>query len=321
MKKTLILSASDDPHVHCVVTELDKLGQEWVLFDPGDFPAHVQFSAHFSHDEKSATFSLPNGRPIHLEDIASVWYRRPTSIKANTDLPTLERSFIEREARMGLWGLLRTISALWVNHPDAIREASYKPRQLSVAQRLGLEIPPTLVTNDPDQFKSFYEHCHGRIIYKLLGFPLYHDNVDQPVSMYTSLVPPEMLDQAHRVKATAHLFQEYVEKQCDLRIIIIGNQVFAVEIHPLSEETRLDFRRDYGALRYAVHCLPETIEQALLHMNEYYRLNYAAIDMLYTPDGRYVYLETNATGQFGWLDTMIDLPLSQTLAKLLAART
>ena len=68
-----------------------------------------------------------------------------------------------------------------------------------------------------------------------------------------------MLDQAHRVKATAHLFQEYIEKQCDLRIVIIGNKVFAVEIHPLSEETRLDFRRDYGALRYAVHCLPETI--------------------------------------------------------------
>lgn len=52
-------------------------------------------------------------------------------------------------------------------------------------------------------------------------------------------------------------------------------------------------------------------------MKQYYRLNYAAVDMLYTPDGRYVYLETNATGQFGWLDTMTDLPLSQTLAKLL----
>ena len=257
MKKTLILSASDDPHVHHVVTELDKLGQEWVLFDPGDFPAHVQLSAHFSHDERRATLCLTDGRPIHLEDITSVWYRRPTLIKGSTELPTLERSFIEREARMGLWGILRALPALWVNHPDAIREASYKPRQLSVAQMLGLEIPRTLLSNDPDQFKQFYQECHGKVIYKLLGFPLYHDEADQPISTYTNLVPLEMLDQAHRVKATAHLFQEYIEKQCDLRIVIIGNKVFAVEIHPLSEETRLDFRRDYGALRYAVHCLPE----------------------------------------------------------------
>jgi hypothetical protein len=101
---------------------------------------------------------------------------------------------------------------------------------------------------------------------------------------------------------------------------MIGNQVFAVEIHPLSEETCIDFRRDYGALRYAVHCLPEAIEQALLRMKQCYRLNHAAVDMLSTPDGRYVYLETNSTGQFGWLDAMTDLPLSQTLAKLLAGR-
>jgi glutathione synthase/RimK-type ligase-like ATP-grasp enzyme len=149
--------------------------------------------------------------------------------------------------------VLRAISALWVNYPDAIREASYKPRQLSVAQMFGLEIPRTLITNDPDHFKLFYEQCHGKVIYKLLGFPLYRDEADQPVSTYTSLVSPEMLDQAHRVKATTHLFQEYIEKQCDLRIILIGKQVFAVEIHPLSEETCIDFRRDYGALRYAVH--------------------------------------------------------------------
>ncbi len=190
----------------------------------------------------------------------------------------------------------------------------------SIAQRLGLEIPRTLITNDPDEFKRFSEQCHGRVIYKLLGFPLYHDEADQPVSTDTSLVPPEMLDQIHRVKATAHLFQEYIEKQCDLRIILIGNQVFAAEIHPLSEETRIDFRRDYRALRYALHCTPPTIQQALLRMNQYYRLNYAAVDMLSTPDGRSVYLETNPAGQFGWLDPLVDLPLSQTLAKLLARR-
>ena len=68
---------------------------------------------------------------------------------------------------MGLWGILRALPALWVNHPDAIREASYKPRQLSVAQMLGLEIPRTLLSNDPDQFKQFYQECHGKVIYKL----------------------------------------------------------------------------------------------------------------------------------------------------------
>ena len=45
---------------------------------------------------------------------------------------------IEREARAGVWGLLRTLECVWVNHPDAIREAAHKPHQLALAHRLGL---------------------------------------------------------------------------------------------------------------------------------------------------------------------------------------
>jgi hypothetical protein len=185
-------------------------------------------------------------------------------------------------------------------------------------------LPPLVETQGSpqvefDEFREFYEACHGKVIYKLLGFPFYRDTeTDVPVSTYTSFVPGAMLEQAHRVAATLHLFQQFVEKRCDLRVIIIGQELFAVEIHPLSEETRLDFRRDYTALRYAIHHLPATIQNALLEMNRRYRLNYAAVDMLYMEDGRYIYLETNPSGQFGWLTGPTNLPLYHRLAHLLA---
>jgi len=250
-----------------------------------------------------------------------VWYRRPTPISACAELPDLEKTFIEREARSGLWGLLRGLNAVWVNHPDANRAAAYKPRQLQVAQSLGLTIPRTLITNEPHALKQFYEECVGKVIYKLMGFPLYEDREALPLSTYTSLVPEEMMSQAHRIRATAHMFQEFLEKVCDVRAVVIDQEVFAVAVYPLSDEARIDFRRDYHALRYEIHHLPGTVQKALLEMNRYYRLAYTAVDLLYTKDGRYVFLETNPVGQFGWLEDPSGLPLYQSLARLLTGST
>lgn len=91
-------------------------------------------------------------------------------------------------------------------------------------------------------------------------------------------------------------------------------------MYPLSQEAQLDFRRDYRSLRYEVHQLPAAIQQALLEMNRRFGLQYAAVDLLYKEDGRYLYLETNPVGQLGWLEQPTGLPLFRTLARFLAGR-
>ena len=316
--KILILSRADDSHVERMMHELDQLGSPWVLFDPGAFPHSIEFTTRSDHQRFQSQLILPEGQFLDFDEIGAVWYRRPTPIHADIQLPEMQQTFIEREARAGLWGMLRSIEGLWVNYPDAIRTAAYKPRQLTRACQLGLSVPRTLLTNRPDDFKRFYEECDGNVIYKLLGFPSYEVENGALVSTYTSKVPESLLQETHRIKATAHLFQEYQPKICDLRVVVIGSQLFAVEIHPLSEETRLDFRRDYRALRYAVHELPTEIRQKLLALTQTYRLNYAALDLLYTVEKRYVFLELNPVGQLGWLEEPTGLPLLSTLARFLA---
>lgn len=323
MSNILILSNKDeDTHVQGLVAELDKLGHPWTLVDPGDFPLTLHFSAQLGKDGKKSSLLLNNGTQLRLEDITSIWYRRPTPIIPQENLPILEKTFIEREANAGLWGWLRGLQAFWVNHPDAIRAAGHKPQQLQLAQILGLTIPKTLITNEPEAFKQFYDECHGRVIYKLMGYPWYKDSTELPISTYTTLIPKEMVDQAHRIITTAHLFQEFIEKQCDLRAVIIGNEVFLTEIYSLSAETHVDFRVNYSELRYAPHKhMPEHIREALLSINRYYHLAYSAIDLVYTSDGRYIFLELNAVGQFGWLEGRTGMPLYHTLAKLLIEQT
>lgn len=91
----------------------------------------------------------------------------------------------------------------------------------------------------------------------------------------------------HRISAPAYLFQAFIEKQCDLRAILIGNEVLATEFYPLSEATRVDFRADYSALICTSY---------LLAINRAYHLVYAAIDLVYTPNGHDVFLELHVVG-------------------------
>ena len=67
-----------------------------------------------------------------------------------------------------------------------------------------------------------------------------------------------------------------------------------------------------------MHRLPEEIEGALLAMARAYRLQYAAIDLLFTVDRRYVFLELNPCGQLGWLEDATGFPLFASLAQLCA---
>lgn len=313
-KKTLILSnLTDDSHVPRLVAEFDRLGHPWVIFDPGDFPQKVQVSASISNESKCSFLAFTDCTRIRLEEITSIWYRRPTRILPRDDLPGIEQTFIQREAHAGIWGWLRGLQALWVNHPDAVRAAGHKPEQLQRATMLGLAIPRSVVTNEPDVFKRFYEECGGSVVYKLMGYPWYSDKNETPISTFTSLVSREMLAEAQRVTATMHLFQEFIVKQCDIRVIILGEKAFATAIYPLSEATQIDFRADYQQLRYTPHQLPDHICQSLLTLTRSYHLSYAAIDLLLTPEDRYVFLELNPLGQFGWLEGRTGIPLYHTV--------
>ncbi|MEV4245300.1 hypothetical protein AB0J63_18065 [Streptosporangium canum] len=46
-------------------------------------------------------------------------------------------------------------------------------------------------------------------------------------------------------------------------------------------------------------------------------LTYGAIDLILTPDGRYVFLEINPNGQFLWIEDATGLPIGAAIGDLL----
>ncbi|HEY1353501.1 MAG TPA: hypothetical protein VGF67_28155 [Ktedonobacteraceae bacterium] len=135
----------------------------------------------------------------------------------------------------------------------------------------------------------------------------------EALSISTSQVTQDDLRaEGERVCLTACLFQELVPKKAELRLTIVGPRVFAAELsYRDPEAAALDWRSAYQHLQYRVYDLPETLASACLTFVRRPGLSFAALDLLITPDGRYVLLEASSTG----------LPICAALVDLLTAET
>ena len=215
---------------------------------------------------------------------------------------------------------MRSLDCLWINPLDAQRQAGFKALQLQKASELGFRIPKTLITNEPAAVLDFFEACHGRMISKTLHGNYFPGGGDTYYILHTSMVLQEHLQHIERVRATAHLFQEYIEKKIELRCTVIGNTVLTVAIESQhAEDAQVDWRASYQDLRYHVYSLPTPIEELCKRLTQSLNLVYGAIDMIVTPDGEYVFLEINPGGQWEWLQVATGLPFAATIADVLVA--
>jgi glutathione synthase/RimK-type ligase-like ATP-grasp enzyme len=187
------------------------------------------------------------------------------------------------------------------------------------ARELGLDIPRTLFSNDPDEVRRFYEALGGKVITKMQSsFALYREGQEQVV--FTNKIKPDDVKDLSGLRYCPMTFQELVEKQLELRVTVVGNRAFAASIDSQkTEKTSLDWRRDgVGLLTdWKPYELPKAVEKSLLALVKDFGLNYSAADFIVTRDGRHVFLEINAGGEWFWLQRQPGLPIADAIAQLL----
>ena len=316
----LVLTQSFDPHADLVISELDRMGAQNWRVDTSDFPLNMTFSALNRQNGWDAWLEW-SGCDLNLAEVGTIWFRRPTRFKVNPALEGSQREFALGECRMAMGGVLRALPARWVNHPEAIVSADYKPYQLATASRLGFEVPASLVTNDPAKARDFVRNV-GRAIYKPLSAVVVGADEDRPLVQFTRDVDVHNEEALDAVGQAPCLFQERVEKAHDLRVVVIGRHLFAVEIHARGDETSLDWRRNYDELSYAPHSpAPELRDLCLLLVHEL-RLVFGVIDLAVRPDGTVLFFEINTNGQWAWLEEAIpEMAMVRTMARFLVGRS
>jgi glutathione synthase/RimK-type ligase-like ATP-grasp enzyme len=240
---------------------------------------------------------------------------------AMPNVPSAEaRQFAQEEEKAFLDGLLACLDGRWLSRPEAIREAGHKLRQLRVAQGLGFSVPPTLVSQSPDEIRAFRASIGRPLAAKLIakGPPRAPRPEEQYVVLTQRLEDAALADSA-ALSACATLYQAYVDKAFELRVTVVGEAVFACRIDSqASERTRIDWRNyDLDNTPHTAFALDPATERRCLELVRYFGLSFGAIDLIVTPEGEVVFLEINPNGQWGWIEELTGMPIAEAHARFL----
>jgi glutathione synthase/RimK-type ligase-like ATP-grasp enzyme len=225
--------------------------------------------------------------------------------------------FCLHEARATLIGSILGLTTRWMSHPAAIWSSEFKPFQLSLAAQVGLSIPPTIITNDPNAIKKAFNQF-GAMIAKPVRRG-YITNEGRSSAIFTSQVLREHLDEIESARYSPAIYQALIPKRYDIRVTIVGHQVFAAAIDSQSDPAAaIDWRLTCNPAlpHYSTH-LPEQLLDQLRRLMGLLGLTFGAIDLVQKPDGEFVFLEVNPNGQWLWLDRTLDMGISEAVAEWL----
>jgi MvdD family ATP-grasp ribosomal peptide maturase len=319
MSVLIITRCDDNESVRMVMQAIERKGGEAIRFDTDRYPTDVRLSAHYSQDDERLTLTN-HQREFDLREVTAIWHRRlnfGAQIPLSLDKQLRDASLTE--TRAAAKGMLASLKAFRMDAVEHIRRAENKQLQLQVARFLGLEIPRTLTTNDPAAVHSFAGSCRNGIVTKMLSsFAVYEEG--RELVVFTNPVKPEDLADLSGLRLCPVTFQEMIPKALELRATVVGRRVMSAAINSqASERAAHDWRRDGIRMiqDWQPYELPREVEEKILRLMDYFFLNYGAIDMKVTPDGRHVFLEINPVGEFFWLERYTGLPIAEAIAEAL----
>ncbi|QNP70462.1 hypothetical protein IAG44_14095 [Streptomyces roseirectus] len=309
-KTVLVVDSPFEAGTDLVVERLSTAGVPVFRFDTRDFPGGLSIRASLKNGEWTGSLETAHRR-VELSDIGAVYWNRPRLFEF-PDLSEADAHWARGAARIGLGGILTSLPVPYLNHPARASAAEFKPAQLRTAHLSGLSTPRTLITCDRTAVHAFADDTGTPLITKPLGSP-YVTHSSGVESMYTREVDPDALD---GVEITAHLFQERVPKDYEVRLTYVGGVCHGVRIDAGSEEARIDWRADYDALKYGTVETPPHVALGVAAYTARMGLEYAAFDFVVRPDHEWVFLEANPSGQWAWLDSE-DTPLADSISHIL----
>ncbi|TVQ43351.1 MAG: hypothetical protein EA365_12720 [Gloeocapsa sp. DLM2.Bin57] len=296
----LVLGNNTEPHAVHILTELKKQGCDAHYLDTSLFPGQISLSCYSQNHQ--GRLKLPNGDILAFEEISSVFWRTMYPVK----IPKLEDRQQYQIAHNDSMSTLRTFlqesSIRWVNSWQAYQFHREKPLQLKKVQQLGVRIPDTLITNEPQAVLEFAQR-YPQVIFK----PVYG-------GAHTGILSQDYLDtqRLNRVlKVSPITLQEYIPGT-NIRSYVIGKSVYSAEIRSNS----VDFRRDKQTQLLPVQ-LPDSLINDCLKITPALWLEWTAIDWRLTPDGEYVFLEANFSPMFLYFERQTNFPITKSLLQLL----
>ncbi|MGF1463902.1 MAG: MvdC/MvdD family ATP grasp protein [Maricaulaceae bacterium] len=311
MANILIMTRTHDVHSVYVSVGLEQLGHRALRWFSADFPVQDSLTATVSNvDDFAWRLEPPAGAVEGPFD--TVWNRRraPSAFPADR-LPDSfhadDLAFVQQECGRMVSSIWYSIEpdAFWVNPIEHATRAANKLLQLRVAKEIGLAIPKTCASNNPDDIRMFLASAGSSgAIYK--PFLQGHWDLDDGghASLSTKAVTLDQLPSDEVLRLTPGIFQTQIPKAYEVRATFMGRHCAAVAIDSQSDaRTQQDWRVvNPNELKMQVIRLPDDVYEKSIDLMRRLGLVFGCFDFIVTPNGDYVFLEVNEMGQFTWVE-------------------
>lgn len=206
-------------------------------------------SISINNEENNQFILLAESLAIDSNEITSYWYRRgflkvEFNLIEGCDIPNYEKTVNKYLAKENAH-LKEILYQILENRRSIGKLSNNKTNKLEVlshAKELGLNIPPTIITNKKKILFDFVNK-YDKVITKSIKDNIHLQVSEQDYFMqYTNLIEKKDIDN-YPQSFFPSIFQQMINKKFELRIFYLNNNFYTMAIFSQSnKQTEVDFR-------------------------------------------------------------------------------
>lgn len=284
-------------------------------------------------------FEMPENEDYFIDlseriNVQAIWYRRPgrrpfpvRKIPENLLLQKIDNRDLETRLLHSTNKELENINAYDLKSKykskkvlgTALKYEVNKFEALRIAKALGIEIPRSILTNSKSKLLSFFHECNGEIISKMHDIMICDiKETYSTYATYTEKIELDFINQLPDYFFIGH-FQEKLEKVYEIRTFYLDGELYSMAMFSQqNSRTSVDFRKynRESMNRRVPYQLPTDLEERICLLMKELDLNCGSLDIVKTKD-KYVFLEVNPVGQFGFVSGACNYNLQKKIAEYL----
>lgn len=312
----LILSTGSDSSTSAVINWLKFYGSKFFRIN------HPEDELNFIKSDLDNTIISVNGVQLNIKDFSSFWYRK--GIIESKAFSTILNSNYNKRVERHLFHENKVLTEFIYTQLERDKKTSTISESVDVnklivlnrAKQNNIRVPYAKIVSTKKEVVETLKSFAGLITKPLSSYHLTISVESKRFMTFTTKISQEKIKEIPD-EFLPSLIQEYIPKKYEIRAFYWDGKFYSMAIFSQqTEQTALDFRKystDYPN-RTIPFKLPNQLETKLKKLMDDLKLSTGSIDLIYSTDNEFYFLEVNPVGQFG----MVSYPCNYHLEKIIA---
>ncbi len=310
--KILILTKKIDIESDLLGIQFLKNGIDYIKITEEDIPLNFHFE--FKIGKSNDSILHLEKRKFNTDEIKIILFRYFDPKFLNYYSGGVYQMYFAQQWYQAFNCLPIALDALWINNPQRTFDAENRLNQLLSAQRLGFNIPETVITNDMEAAKRFFKRFPKSTIVKVL----HHHEIYLDQKSYrflTNKIETSHSSKFNELTYAPVIFQKRIENDSEIRVTVVNDKSFSCRISTIKE------KQDFSDLHkikekeliFSEINLGKKMEKQCIKLNRELGLHVSSIDFIQNKNGELFFLEINPIGDWNWIEKHTNLPITKSM--------